>query len=217
MRISLLLLGDNMNAFHQRAELLYREAIVSVSSPGEYFGSAEYENLRRQAAAAFASLEVPLEVFFDVIAGRADGSRLAHPGIGAALSFPSRFLRETSLKALPRPVQEALDNLMHQNFFFGLVSHFLLNTFPTRSEVEKVDIASLLKEWFPSSLIANELMREYSKAANDLPLRIFEWYFERDAKPVLQGAAPFWVLASGESKVISQKSILCWRPARYAV
>ena len=69
---------------------------------------------------------MPLEVFFDVVAGRADGSRLSHPGIGAALSFPSRFLRATSMKALPGPVQEALDNLIHQNFFLGLVSHFLL-------------------------------------------------------------------------------------------
>ncbi len=57
--------------------------------------------------------------FFDVVAGRADGSRLSHPGIGAALSFPSRFLRATSMKALPGPVQEALDNLIHQNFFLG--------------------------------------------------------------------------------------------------
>lgn len=190
-----------MSAFHQRVELLYREAIASVSNPGEYFASAEYENLRRQAAAAFARLEVPLEVFFDVIAGRADGSRLAHPGIGAGLSFPSRFLGGRSLKALPGPVQEALDNLIHQNFFLGLVSHFLLHTFPTRSEVERVDIASLLKEWFLSSLIANELMREYSKATNELPRRICEWYFERDVKPVLRGPLRFgfWRVAKARS------------------
>ena len=190
-----------MSAFHQRAELLYREAIASVSRPGEYFGSAEYQNLRYQAAAAFARLEVPLEVFFDVIAGRADGGRLAHPGIGAALSFPSRFLRTTSLKALPRQVQEAVENLVHQTFFFGLISHFLLRTFPTRSEVERVDIALLLKEWFPSSLIANELMREYSKAVNELPRRIFEWYFEREAEPVLRGLLRFgfWRVAKARS------------------
>ena len=70
---------------------------------------------------------------------------------------------------------------------------------------------------------------EHTKAVVSAAEQIAEYYQLNDREYfILMTAAWFhdlvswmppvvWVLASGESKVISQKSILCWRPARYAV
>ncbi|QEX16146.1 hypothetical protein FRZ44_14380 [Hypericibacter terrae] len=193
-------MGD-MSISYLQAETLFREAISALSSPGVYFSSDEYETLKRQAAEALTGLDTPLEGFFDIVTGSADGGRLGHPGLGAALSFPRRFLRASSLKMLPGATQTASNKLIRQHFYLGLISHFLLRTFPTRSETGRVDVAALLAEWFPSSLVANELMRQYSKDANDLPLRIFEWHFERDTKLVVRGVFGFgfWRTAKAKS------------------
>jgi len=188
------------NVFPQ-SESLYRDAVRAVSNPGDYFASPEYETLKRQAAEAFSKLEPGLQPFFDVIRGLGDGAPLGHPGIGAALSFPSRFLRTPSVATLPRPLGDLLDTIVKQAFFLGLATHFSLHTFLTRSAIDKVQVASLLKEWFPFSLMASELLSEYSKEANDLPRRIFEWYFDVHAKPALGGSfgLGFWRLGKARS------------------
>lgn len=183
------------------AESLYRQALTTVSEPGDYFESDEYRNLISEAAVAYRHLEVHLEAFFDVLHGLSDAARLGHPSFGAGLSFPARFLHVQSSRDLPAPLQGTLDALIRQVFVLGLISHFSIHTFPSRSEALRVDVDHLLQEWLPFSLVSDRTMDDYCFAANNLPTRIFDWHFTVHAKPTLSKVfgLGFWRLAKTRS------------------
>jgi len=187
-----------MNSAFPKTEALYRDAVRAVSDPGDYFASDEHRELSREAAAAFSAFEPSLPAFFDVVRGLDDGRSL---GIGASMCFPSRFLEKPSTRDLPPSSAELLDDLIQQVFFLGLATHYLLHTFPTRSELPNVHVPSLLQEWARHSLMASTHLRHYSRDANDLPRRIYEWWFDAKAKTNLQRTFHFgfWRLAKTRS------------------
>jgi hypothetical protein len=181
-------------------ELLFRRAMEGVSQPENYFSSEDYVTLRIRTAEAFRQFVVPLEMFFDVVRGVDDGSQFGHSGGGRALSFPSRFLRVSSTKELPIPLPEKVDQLTRSVFFLGLLTHFFLTTFPTRQAIDRVQLDHLLREWFLSSLIADSNMKQYSKGLNDLPERLYKWYFVAYVEPALRTHFGFGFLKLGRAR-----------------
>ena len=182
-------------------ELLLRRALDSVSEPGTYFSSDEYLALRSQAAQAFQRIGTSLELFFDVVRGLADGSCLGYPNIGGVLSFPRRHLHSRSIDDIPAASRRDLDASFKDTFYLGLLSHFVLRTFPTRGEMDRVQVDALLSKWFPSSLVADQMMKQYSIDINNLPERIYLWHFANYVQPTLRKhfGFGFWRLGKARS------------------
>jgi len=188
------------NKFEQLI-ILYEGTIRSVTDPQEYFSSDEYHRLKQLVHIVFDKVKLKCEIFLGIVRGSNKGSEIGHPGIERALCFPSRFLKESSTATLPTALRVAIDDIIEDTFFLGLVCHLFLWKFPTRGNVERVNMDTLVHTWGLNALVADNMMKTYSKDLNELPRRVFESYFSSKIEPTLkkQFKLGFWNLGKCHS------------------
>jgi len=176
-------------------DILYKDIIRTVTEPQNYFSSEEYHVLKQLAYMVFDKVKSKCDLFLGIVRGTNKGNEIGHPGIERAMCFPSRFLKKPSTIDLPDTLRMLIDDVIDSTFYLGLISHLYLHTFPTRSNVERIDIDNLIYKWGLQALIADRLMKTYSKKANDLPRRVFESYYYSKIEPILkkQLKVGFWI------------------------
>ncbi len=187
-------------SFEEFAEL-YKSTVSSVTDPQDYFSSDEYHELKRSAKLVFKKVKPKCDTFIGIVKGLKKGTEIGSPGIERALCFPKRFLNEPSTATLPHTLRETVNDIIEDTFFLGLMCHLFLNKFPTRDNVDRVDMQTLVNAWAPESLVADTMMKAYNKDLNMLPLRIFEFYHGTKIEPVLkkQLKMGFWSRAKCRS------------------
>jgi hypothetical protein len=185
----------------ERFRALYEDTTKIVSDPQDYFSSEEHHKLSHLAEVVFNKVKPKCEIFIGITEGLGEGSELGRPGIERALCFPKRFLNEPSTDALSNELRVMIDGIIRGTFFLGLMCHLFLWVFPTRDDVKRVNMDDLVYNWALEALIADVKMKEYSKDLNELPLRLFESYFNSTIKPALkkQLRLGFWTLGKCHS------------------
>jgi len=180
---------------------LYENTIKSVSHPQDYFSSDEYYSSKKLGSMVFDRVKSKCQIFLGIVQGSNKGYEIGFPDIERALCFPARFLKEVSTANLPDALREDIDEIIEDTFFLGLICHLFLNTFPTRGDVERVNMDTLVHAWGLKALVADMMMKTYSKELNELPLRVFESYFNSKIKPPLkkQFKLGFWNLGKCHS------------------
>ncbi|MFC2010614.1 hypothetical protein ACFLVU_02580 [Chloroflexota bacterium] len=164
---------------------LYESTIRLVTDPQDYFSSDEYYSLKHLAYLVFEKVRMKCAIFLGIARGSNKGQDIGLPGIERALCFPARFLKEQSTTTPPDTTRVAIDDIIENTFFLGLMCHLFLNKFPTRGNVEQVNMDTLVRTWGPKALVADMTLKTYGRELNDLPLRVFESYFT-SVKPILK-------------------------------
>ena len=164
---------------------LYENTVRLVTDPQDYFSSDEYYNLKQLANLVFERVKMKCAIFLGVVRGLNKGQDMGLPGIESALCFPARFLKEPSTATLPHALTVAINDIIENTFFLGLMSHLFLNTFPTRGNVKQVNMDTLVHTWGLKALVADMTLKTYSRDLNDLPLRVFEYYFTSSIEPTI--------------------------------
>ena len=102
----------------------------------------------------------------------------------ASLSFPDRFLRKNFSR--DSRVGVTLRALIEEVFDLGLMYHLIYKTFPTRDQLETVEVEALFERWAPESLVADFEYREYDRDQKRLPSKIHKICFLRKVEPILK-------------------------------
>ena len=172
-----------------QAVALYVDAVKAVTIPEahEYFSSGEYHDKKKLAKIVFGNVRSKCEMFIAMVEGLIEGSEIGFPEIERGMCFPRRFLKQTSTAALPDALRVTIDTIIEQTFFLGLMCHLFLAEYPTRADVEQVNMETLFHKWVPQALVADRHLKGYGRHLNELPTRAFESYYNRTIQPALKG------------------------------
>lgn len=123
----------------------------------------------------------------DVVYGIRSGEAYGH-GARSPLNFPARFMKVASIRELTPDKGPAIQTVLGQTFSLGLMCHLVIWQFPTRGQIEQVDIQALEKEWLLESLVADQQMKPLDKAGEVSTLQIFDRYYRIVVEEVLKSA-----------------------------
>lgn len=115
---------------------------------------------------------------------------------GEVLNFRRRFLGARQL-----PELQELRHHLEFLYLAGLFTHNHLTTYPTRTEISKVDVLSLQQKYMLSVLVADNQLRSYDRDQNNFPSTVAKLLFRRRVEPFLKGALGlgWWKRAKAES------------------
>lgn len=137
---------------------------------------------KKSLAKQIHHLTVPeVEVFLNVVKGLAPGTVIGLPE-NTKMCFPRRFLKKNSIEKSPYGILRLLElgKRIDSTFYLGFAYHEIFTGFPTRNDIaEKVDIELLFEKYYPDTLIASIILREYYKSTNEgLAEHVFESYYK---------------------------------------
>jgi hypothetical protein len=119
--------------------------------------------------------------FFEIVLGYYSSNDLPNM---TKMFFPQRFL---NLEHLDEQRELILYDIVKKCFYLGLMYHFLFRSFPTRENIDTVDLVELSNKWCPYTLIADFTMKEYSKEYDGLAETYFNiFYNEQNFKTIIK-------------------------------
>jgi len=177
-----------------RTEKLYKNIVLSLIET-DWFSSEEYNKLTYLAKNVFDRVRSKCPIFIGVVCGTNAGYELGHQTLDEGLCFPKRFLKKPSSDHLPHDLKTLIDSSIEKTFYLGLFNHLITTNFPTRSEFATVDVEKLFYQWSLQALVADSIMKEYSKHSR-LTLPLFESHYQSNIEPILksQFKMKFWTL-----------------------
>jgi len=124
--------------------------------------------------------------FVTLIAGFLDGV-WGEPQEGmVTVNFPSRFMGSTSSFVTPQ-----LRCHLESTYLAGIVTHYLLTTFPNRANVDRSDILELKERYRIIAVAADRMMRGYDRENDRLPSKFAKLLFRRRVAPFLKTSLGF--------------------------
>lgn len=166
---------------------LYMEVFrKSLNLDLNYFSSSEYQDTISLAKSIYERVEPLCDTFLNVVKGLDDGSTINIKDYNKAMNFPGRFLKIQSISGLPKTKRVVLEEILEESFLLGLLFHLFYWKFPTRNELDRVNVDVLSKSWSLAALVADAKMKEYSKDLNKLPELCFEWFYDTQIQKKLK-------------------------------
>ncbi len=165
---------------------LYQKIVASVTNPKDYFTSEEYRKYEKSTEITYTKLEPLCNSLIRVLQGVKNGDEIGFPGIENKISFPICVLKQQSVEMLPAETRNIADDIIHDTFLLGLISHLLLCDYPSRNNYESVDIKAVMDMLAPKIMSSSSKMRKYNKEFNTVPVLIFENYYDNNIVPVLK-------------------------------
>jgi hypothetical protein len=182
---------------------LFEDTMKSISDPSTWnrLLSEEQKNLINLANLVFEKVKTKCEVFLDICKGLKKGYDLGSPGIEDAFCFPSRFLKVPSISNLIAENRVILEEILENTFFLGIVSYLRMLNFPTRSDLESINLNDLFNKWGVDAVIANNLMKSFDDKSNGLFSIIIKSYYKAKVEPILKERFRFgfWNLGKCDS------------------
>lgn len=179
--------------FEQLA-IRHEDIIKAIANRQDYFSSDEYSKEKRLAKVVFDKVKPKCEIFIAMVEGPIGGSEIGKPEIERVMCFPMRFLNQPSTATMPDALRVTIEDVIEETFFLGLRCYLFLWTFPTRAEVQRVNMDALFHMWLPDALVADMKMKTYNKELHGLPARVFEFYYSSKIERALkeQFRLGFW-------------------------
>lgn len=167
-------MGD-LNKF-DNAIMFYEEVLSQLPSYRERLSSQEHAKNKTVARKVFEKVASKCEIFLDIVRGESRHNYINFEPI----CFPRRFLNISSTSQLSNDLKISAEEMLSNIFYLGLAYHLLFMTFPTRANIDKVDLNVLFEKWLPNALVADIQLRPYAKQASDYPNIFFNCYYEKN-------------------------------------
>jgi len=187
----------------EKLSTLHEENVKALEDYPEYFSSDEYSEEKRLAELVFNKVKSKCEIFLAMVKGPIGSSGIGDTEIERAMRvmcFPVRYLNQPSTAAMPDGPGVVIEDIIEETFFLGLMCHLGLTKFPTRSDVQIVDMDALFDKWILSTLISDTKMRTYDKEYGRVPSHLFESLYRSNIEPVLKEQFGFGFWKRGKSR-----------------
>lgn len=170
----------------EQLSILYEENVKAVANNEEYFSSDAYSEEKRLAELVFGKVKSKCEIFLAMVKGPIGDSGIGNLGIERFMCFPMRFLSQPSTATMTGALRVTIEDVIEETFFLGLRCHLGLWRFPTRSDMQRVNMDTLFDIWIQDALVSTAMMRTYSKECRGVPTRLFEYFYSSTVEPTLK-------------------------------
>ena len=174
--------NEHIDSLFQSFRDDFVEIIDRTMDIGRFFSSEEYRVKNRQNSRFFRHIYGYTDHFMRDVKGAGSGLGIDLPDDFGFWNFPAKFLNLESTSDMPIELRERTEDILERCFYYGLLYHLYGWSSSTRAKGDKLDVASIVKEWAPRSIKSYDELRTYDQHSSFVPVRIFLYYHEHTIK-----------------------------------
>ncbi len=177
---------EQLSTLFEQLSILYEKNVKVMANRKEYFSSDAYSEAKRLAELVFDKVKPKCEIFLAMVKGPIGDSGIGKPELERFMCFPMRFLNQPSTATMSNALRVTIEGAIEETLLLGLRCHLGVTRFPTRSDVQRVNLDTLFNMWIPDVSASTVRMRTYSKEYRGAPTRLFEYFYSSRVDPALK-------------------------------
>lgn len=159
---------------------IYLSKLVEISGSiknANFYTSDVFLGNRNVAKQIFDLTTEEVNLLLNVVKGIAPVTAIDNAQM-TAMCFPTKFLKLDSILELSSDKLKPLNDIINLTFYLGFMYHLIFIDFPSRKNIlGQLDTKSFFEKYYPQTLMANDILKDYKSENEELADYIFYVYF----------------------------------------